>query len=105
MFTLAVAADVTHAGRVLTFSAIKNSINTEISARVMTEAYSRIGIDIEQCPGKRALMLAELGRVDGELFRTAGMGKEYPNLLSLPQAIKEGLIEKIRTQQFVELSQ
>lgn len=70
----------------LVFSAIQGSIQTVISEKVVAEAYRRMGIEISVTtyPGKRSLIYANEGKADGELFRIAGMDKEFPNLLMVP---------------------
>ena len=85
-----------HGGEPLRFSAIGESVNTLISAEVVTEAYRRIGIDIkvEEYPAKRALLYSNEGRTDGELQRIGGIESEYPNLIPIPVPINkmEGMI-------------
>lgn len=88
-FIFLVMSGSLHAENKLMISAIKGSINTLISADVMTEAYRRIGVEIavEEYPAKRALFFANEGKVDGELFRIADMEIEYPNLIRVPVVI------------------
>lgn len=80
----------------LTFSAIKNSINTLISQKVVTEAYRRIGIEVivKEYPGVRSLKYSNQGKTDGELFRINGMGEAYPNLLMVPVPVnrQDGMV-------------
>ncbi|MFV0347910.1 MAG: substrate-binding periplasmic protein [Halodesulfovibrio sp.] len=56
---------------------------------IVTEAYRRIGADIElvTLPGERALVMANRGEVDGELARVPLIGELYPNLLPVPVPI------------------
>lgn len=76
---------------VLTFSAIQDSDNSEISALVLKEAYKKIGIDvyITPFPAKRSLFYANEGMADGELFRINGMEKKFTNLIRVPVAINQ----------------
>lgn len=70
----------------LTFTAIKGSSYTKYATEVMTEAYRRVGIEIEitPLPGTRALVTANNGDdADGELFRISGVEREYSNLLPI----------------------
>ena len=83
------AAVPVQGGEKLTFSAIEATFNTRISTQVMTEAYRRMGIEISvaEYPGKRALLYANLGETDGELFRIAGIEERYRNLIRVPVVI------------------
>ena len=73
----------------LVFSGIEGSANTEISLRVLKEAYKKIGIDVTYLPlpGERALRSSNAGQVDGEVFRIANVEKRYKNLVVVPTAI------------------
>jgi len=73
----------------LRFAGIEESKNSDISERVLREAYQTLGITIvvEHYPGKRALALSNNGKVDGELFRIAGIENSYPNLIKVPTPI------------------
>lgn len=58
---------------------------TEIGTIVLTEAYQRLGVsmELEFSSGGQGLQLANEGRVDGDLFRAAGLEKDYPNLTQI----------------------
>lgn len=60
--------------------------SSRIAELVMAEAYRRIGrqLVVHPLPGERTLMMANEGRMDGELYRKAGMERDYPNLLIVP---------------------
>lgn len=62
---------------------------TVVSKAVMTEAYHRLGITIhaESMPAERAMISANSGVVEGELYRRDGMEKIYPNLVMIPVPI------------------
>lgn len=85
----------TPAQETLIFSGIENSSYATISKRVMREAYKRIGIDAQfsDLPAARALVLANSGQVDGELYRIKNIHLKYENLLMLPVAI--GVMEGV----------
>ncbi len=53
------------------------------------DVFRRIGleVEIEQLPGERALMVANAGYNDGELFRVGGLEKHYKNLIRVPEPI------------------
>ncbi len=60
-----------------------------IAKNVMAEAYIRIGrtMKLNHLPGKRSLVVANRGDVDGELFRMEGLEQSFPNLRRIPVAI------------------
>ncbi len=53
--------------------------------RVLKEAYSRIGVELEleDLPAERALVYASEGKTDGEFARIAGIEQNYPNLVMI----------------------
>lgn len=55
------------------------------------EAFRRAGLRLQvvPLPHERALLNANAGIEDGDLFRAAGFEKEYPNLVQVPQALLE----------------
>ncbi|NHZ92494.1 transporter substrate-binding domain-containing protein [Massilia sp. CCM 8733] len=59
---------------------------TSVAELVMGEAYRRIGrvLVVHKLPGERTLMMANEGRMDGELYRKVGMERDYPNLTIVP---------------------
>lgn len=59
---------------------------TTVAERVMREAYRRLGLGLEvlSLPGERSLLSANAGECDAELYRKAGIGQAYPNLLMVP---------------------
>jgi polar amino acid transport system substrate-binding protein len=62
---------------------------TLIAAAILEEAYRKLNIHIEvlELPGERSLQSADFGVTDGELYRKAGMEKQYPHLLMIPVAL------------------
>jgi polar amino acid transport system substrate-binding protein len=71
--------------KTLNFSCIEQTPDIEITRLVLSKAYGRLGIDItiQEMPGLRALIYANEGSTDGELFRAAGVEKEYSNLVRI----------------------
>ena len=71
--------------KTLNFSCIEETPDIEISRLVLAEAYGRLGIDItiQELPGLRALIYANEGLTDGELFRAKGIEDEYTNLVRI----------------------
>lgn len=56
---------------------------------LVKEAFRRIGRDarVENLPGERALLMSNEGLTDGEALRIAGLEKNYPNLLRVPEPV------------------
>jgi polar amino acid transport system substrate-binding protein len=75
----------------LTFSTFELGFFNEVNARLFTEVYQRLGIEINiiNYPAERAVVLANSGITDGELSRKAIVAKLYPNLLRIPTAYAE----------------
>lgn len=81
----------------LKFAGIHNSIISEITQKVIKEAYSRMGIEIsiDYYPAKRSLIISNEGiDYDGELHRIGGIEKNFPNLVPIPIPINllEGVV-------------
>ena len=57
-----------------------------IAELVLREAYRRLGreVKVQRLPGERALMYANAGKTDGELYRKLGLERQYPNLVIVP---------------------
>jgi polar amino acid transport system substrate-binding protein len=72
------------------------SVRSDLIEEIATEAYHRIGIDIEvvRLPGERALQMSNAGEVDGELYRIANIHQTYRNMLpvSVPISHFEGVV-------------
>lgn len=64
---------------------LEYSLLEVISKRVLKEAYSRIGeeVQFELFPIERSVVVANDGITDGELARMAGIQKKYPNLIQV----------------------
>jgi len=59
---------------------------TMISERVVSEAYNRLGIQvqIEKFPSERSITESNNGKVDGEVSRISGIDDIYSNLIMVP---------------------
>jgi ABC-type amino acid transport substrate-binding protein len=70
----------------LAFAKGKKVENNIAAIRVLNEAYQQIGIkvNIKELPGKRALVMSNGGKIDGELHRISGISVKYPNLIEVP---------------------
>lgn len=55
--------------------------------RLSQEAFRRIGVEFKlvSLPSERSLVSANLGEVDGEGLRVAGLQQTYPNLVQVPE--------------------
>ncbi|MHB8834218.1 MAG: substrate-binding periplasmic protein [Candidatus Methylomirabilia bacterium] len=63
--------------------------HTGICDRIMTEAFKRLGLELEivNRPSERALIDADAGISDGTYTRIEGMEKLYPNLIRVAEEI------------------
>jgi len=66
--------------------ALESDPTSQIAAKVILEAYRRLGIEayIVSMPAERSLVSANAGDTDGELYRRAGIEKTYPHLVMVP---------------------
>ncbi len=71
---------------VLTFTAINHKTYDMVTGEIIKEAYRRIGITtlILFLPPARALAMASLGKVDGEVSRIFKLGEQHKNLVRVP---------------------
>jgi polar amino acid transport system substrate-binding protein len=79
----------TYANKTLIFSTAEESTIQDISIQVLTEAYHKIGYDIQvrRLPNRRSLLAANRGTVDGEISRIKGINNRFGNLIRIPIAI------------------
>lgn len=73
----------------LTFSTVPSAAIIQVNEAVLTEAYRRLGITIRvrNYPAARALIESNSGKVDGELYRMAGISDRFHNLIMVPTPI------------------
>ncbi|MCG8620082.1 MAG: transporter substrate-binding domain-containing protein [Desulfobacterales bacterium] len=73
------------AGRSLTFSTIREARFKTPIMEIITEAYNRLGIAVTfaELNSQRALISAEQGEYDGELFRIDGIQNQFPHLVQV----------------------
>jgi len=66
-----------------------NATRTGYLDVLLKEAFKRTGhpLKIVDRPGERSLLDANLGRVDGDTNRVAGLQKLYPNLVQVPEKL------------------
>jgi ABC-type amino acid transport substrate-binding protein len=81
---------------VLVFSTIERFPDTLAGARVLEEAYRRLGIEIriEELSGTEALRQSNAGLVDGEVGRIDGASKQFTNLVqvAIPISYMQGAV-------------
>ena len=75
-----------HAQQTMVFSAVQDTLISDINQVIIREAYNRLGIKvvIKAAPAARALQQSNSGKYDGELFRIANIHKKYTNLMMIP---------------------
>lgn len=68
---------------------ITNDQQTGFGDQVLKIAFKELGYTLvtERLPAERALINANHGIDDGDLLRIGGLGKQYPNLIQVPEKI------------------
>lgn len=76
-------------GNNLVFSTGVDTLEQEVSGKVIHEAYQQIAlkVDILSYPNMRSLMKSNNGEVDGELARISHINQRFKNLLQVPVVI------------------
>jgi len=71
------------------FAAIQGNPYQKAMARLLGDAFAEMGHEliVRFLPGRRALLLSNLGKLDGEVGRIAKTSDQYPNLVRVPVAI------------------
>ena len=92
MFYWFFASNTCIANQHLTFSTGENFPMAPVVSAVLDTAYQKLGIQftIKKYPLRRSLTLANRGVTDGELFRGAIDGKQYPSLIKIPVSVTTG---------------
>ena len=82
-FGSAAAADTT----TITVSTNNTPLDRQALHDLSKEAFRRIGVEFKlvTLPSERSLHSANLGEVDGEGLRVAGLSGQYPNLVQVPE--------------------
>ncbi len=70
----------------LNLSGIENDTSSALTAKIITEAYRRIGVkvSIQYFPAARALSMSTVGKTDGELARILNIGAPSQSLVRVP---------------------
>lgn len=81
----------------LRFAVIADVPSTELALELLRTAYGQLGIDVvtRLVPSRRALLMADIGEVDGDLFRIADVGDQYPNLVRVPYPLLNGQLHAL----------
>jgi polar amino acid transport system substrate-binding protein len=77
------------ADTVVVASATEQSRVAAVSEIIMVRAYAALGykLNVAYLPGKQALDKSNHGETDAELVRIEAMGRKYPNLVQVPEAL------------------
>jgi polar amino acid transport system substrate-binding protein len=69
----------------LSLVTVEDSYEVEIGIAVLTEAYERLGVEleVERLPGDLALRRSSSGAADGEVHRIDGIEGDYPSLVQV----------------------
>lgn len=104
LITLCLFPAYLQAENVMIFSTIENSSYATISKTIMDIAYKRLKVDISvlDLPAERAVITANSGTVDGELYRIKNIQLKYKNLIMIPVPI--GKLEGIAISQNKSIS-
>ncbi|MBF0181403.1 MAG: transporter substrate-binding domain-containing protein [Magnetococcales bacterium] len=64
-----------------------NASGTGILDALVKELFARLGLSarVTRLPSERALLLAEQGEADGDIFRIAGLEKKFASLVMVPE--------------------
>jgi polar amino acid transport system substrate-binding protein len=75
------------AAETLTISSNNTPQDRKALQRLSQEAFRRVGVTLNLVsqPSERSLHSANLGEVDGEGLRVAGLDQQYPNLIQVPE--------------------
>jgi ABC-type amino acid transport substrate-binding protein len=77
------------ADNVIVASATDQSRVAAVSETIMVRAYAALGykLNVSYRPGKQALYQSNHGETDAELVRIEAVGRKYPNLVQVPEAM------------------
>ncbi len=84
------SSNIVYADDVYTItSGSKSSIYAKLSEEIVKEAYTKLGLDVnfKYTAAERSLVLANSGKVDGELFRAGIVEDLYPNLYKINEPL------------------
>ncbi|MFG1497923.1 transporter substrate-binding domain-containing protein [Saccharospirillum sp. HFRX-1] len=81
----------------LTLMSIAGLPSAELANRIMSAAYTKLGIsiDIVPQPANRALSMAVSGEADGDMMRIAALDGRYSSLVQVPYPLLHGELRAI----------
>ncbi|MCK0105267.1 transporter substrate-binding domain-containing protein [Marinobacter sp. S0848L] len=81
----------------LQITAIYDEPTTAVGSAILKEAYQRLGVDVSILitPSRRALMMADTGLADGDLFRIKRVAELFPNLVRVDHALFHGTLQAV----------
>ncbi|MBJ6137492.1 hypothetical protein [Marinobacter litoralis] len=70
---------------------------TAATTELLQQAYQRLGVTMKtlNAPSRRALMMADKGLLDGDLFRIARVAYDYPNLVRVEYPLLQGELRAV----------
>src|SRR5690554_6053390 len=76
----------------LRFAIIKDVPSTAAAEALLRSAYRQLDVEIitHRLPSRRALMMADRGQLDGDLFRIDVAAEQAPNLVRVPYPLLQG---------------
>lgn len=79
-------------GSTIHIAVIDDIPSTTMAVRLLEAAYARLGLSMKTLvsPSRRALLMADTGQLDGDLFRIEAVASDYPNLLKVDYPLLEG---------------
>lgn len=97
LLILALASTPVRAERPLVFAVIDDVPSTPMAVAILEQAYGQLGVSIEtlSVPSSRALMMANTGAIDGDLFRIAEVKNDFSNLIQVPYPLLRGRLDVI----------
>lgn len=97
LLVLTLVSTPVRAERPLVFTVIDNVPSTRMAVAILEHAYGRLGVSIEtrSVPSSRALMLANTGATDGDLFRISEVKNDFSNLIQVPYPLLRGRLEVV----------
>jgi polar amino acid transport system substrate-binding protein len=89
----------------ITVSSNNTPLDRKALEELSQEAFSRIGMEFRlvSLPPERSLFAANLGEVDGEGLRVAGLGSQYLNLVQVPERYMSVSIVAFTKDQSIQL--
>ncbi|WP_223133621.1 hypothetical protein [Marinobacter sp. AL4B] len=90
-------SQATESQKELKIAAIIDVAITAATTEFLQKAYQRLGVGMKtlQTPPRRALMMANTGMLDGDLFRIEQAAFDYPNLVRVDYPLLKGKLHAV----------